>query len=333
MKMKRMLIYLTVFTFILAASVFADDFSKTGTVGAQFLKIGVGSRYQGLGEASVAVVNDAYSMYWNPAGLAYIESSNLTFTNVNWITDIALNYISFGTRVEGLGVIGLSATLLTMGDMEITTVDEPDGTGQTFTASDFSMSVGFARHLTTRLTFGAAIKYVHESIYNETASGIAFDFGTQLNTGFKSLRLGMNISNMGPSMKFSGPDLISSLDIEAGANDDGTALVEDYDLPLTFRLGIAYDFMSNADSRWTWAAEAKHPNDADQQASLGSEFAWQEKYFLRAGYKLNYDEQGLTLGGGLETEVGNNTILQIDYAWSNFDYLESVHRFSLGFCF
>ncbi len=331
--MKKVLIYTMVFLMAAGGSVFAADFTKTGSVGAQFLKIAVGSRYQGMGEASVAVVDDAYSLYWNPAGLAYIEGNAITFTNVDWIAGISLNYVGFGTRIEDFGVIGLSATLLTTGDMEVTTVDEPNGTGEMFQASSFALTGGFARHLTTRLTFGASIKYVYEKIYNESAEGFAFDFGTQLRTGLRSLRIGMNIANMGASMKFDGPDLLNPLDIQSGSTPNGTVSVDDYDLPLTFRLGVAYDFIDNPDNRCTVAMEAKHPNDNEQQAAIGSEYCYQQKYFLRAGYKINYEEQGLTFGAGVKTDMGERTVLVIDYAFSDFDRLESVHRFSVGFNF
>lgn len=331
--MKRVLIYCVACLVAVGAPALASDYTKTGSVGAQFLKIGVGSRYLGLGEASVAVVDDAYSMYWNPAGLANISSSNITFTNVDWITDVVLNYVSFATRVDEVGVFGFSATLMTMGDMEITTVDQPDGTGEMFDASSFALSAGFARNLTTRLAFGGSIKYVYEKIYNESAGGFAFDFGTQLRTGYKSLRIGMNISNLGAEMKFSGPDLLENLDMASGSTPKGAVEVDGYDLPLTFRLGIAFDLVDNVDNRLTMAVEAKHPNDNEQQASLGTEYCFQQKYFLRSGYKLNYVEQGLTFGGGIHTSLGDKTNLVIDYAWSGFDHLDSVHRFSIGFQF
>lgn len=311
----------------------ADEYSKVGSVGAQFLKIGVGSRYQGLGEASVAMVDDAYSLYWNPAGLAYIENSELTFTNVNWMTDISINFIGFGQRIEDFGTIGIAATLMSMGDMEVTTVDDPEGTGDFFSATSFALTAGYARFLTTRLAFGASIKYIYENIYNESAGGIAFDFGTQLHTGFKSLRIGMNVANMGPELQFNGPNLDAPLLNPTGTATGGRITVEPYDLPLTFRLGMAWDLIDNTQNRWTVAAEARQPNDAEQQAGLGGEYCFREKYSLRAGYKFNYSEQGLTLGAGLQTPLGQGSTLVADYAWSDFGRFESVHRFSIGFRF
>jgi len=331
--MKNIVIYFMALVVMVGGPTLAADYTKTGSVGAQFLKIGVGSRYQGMGEASVAIVDDAYAMYWNPAGLAGIESSNITFTNVNWITDVALNYVGFGTRLEDFGVIGFSATLLSMGDMEVTTVEQPDGTGEMFTASSFALTGGFAKNLTTRLSFGTSIKYIYETIYNESAGGFAFDFGTQLRTGYKSLRIGMNIANMGPNMKYSGPDLITPLDLQSGSTTNGEIAVDDYDLPLTFRLGMAFDLLDNLDNRVTVALEAKHPNDNDQQASFGSEYSYQGKYFLRTGYKFNYEEQGFSIGAGINSSMGENSRIVLDYAFSDFGRLESVHRFSVGFKF
>ena len=331
--MRAKIIYSLIIMTLAWGSAFTSGLSKSGSVGAQFLKIPVGSRYQGLGEASTAMVNDAYSLYWNPAGLAQIEGSHITFTNVNWVTDIALNYVAFGTRVADVGTVGFSATLLTMGNMEVTTVEQPEGTGEMFSASSMALSVGFARQLTPRLAFGAAVKYIHEEIYNEKAGGVAFDFGTQLETGFRSLRIGMNIANMGPEMKFSGPDLLQPLDIGTGSTPHGSVTVDPYELPLTFRFGAAYDLVDNIQNRWTVVAEAKQPNDNDQQASVGSEYCFHESYSLRGGYKFNTDEQGLSLGGGVNSRVGKETVLMVDYAWADFGRLESVHRFSIGFSF
>ncbi|MFH1699772.1 MAG: PorV/PorQ family protein [Candidatus Zixiibacteriota bacterium] len=331
--MKKVVIQIAVLLILLGGMSQADQFSKIGSVGAQFLKIGVGSRYQGLGEASVAIVNDAYSLYWNPAGLAYIEGSNLTFTNVNWVTDVNLNYVAFGTRIEDFGTLGISAALLSMGDMEVTTIDEPDGTGDMFTASSFALTFGYARFLTTRLAFGASFKYIYEKIYTESAGGIAFDFGTQLHTGYKSLRIGMNISNLGPNMEFSGPNLKVPIETQSATSRNGEVAVDSYDIPLTFRLGLAYDLINDPDNTVTMIVEAKHPNDLEQQASLGSEYNYRDQYFLRAGYKFNYSEQGLTLGGGLNAPIGRNSTLVADYAWSDFGRFDSVHRFSIGFKF
>jgi len=321
---------------LLTAAATSAENPKVGTVGAQFLKIGVGSRYQGAGEASVAMVNDVYSMFWNPAGLVEVENSAVSFTNVNWLLDINLNYFGYARRFENVGVIGVSATVLSMDDQEITTYDEQDGTGDYYSAVSYAVGLSYARQLTNRFAFGASFKYIGERIHKENASTFAFDFGTKLYTGFKSLRMGMSITNMGPNLQFDGPDLDVSWDeseTPQGTGIPASVKTTPYDLPMTFRVGLAYDIQTSSNSLVTFAGELKHPNDFHQQGSMGAEWSYNEMFFLRGGYKFRYSEEGLTLGGGLATNVSGDTDLLIDYAWQDFGRLESTHRFSVGFTF
>ncbi len=311
--------------------------AKVGAVGAQFLKIGVGSRYLALGDAAVAHVNDVYSMYWNPAGLARVEHAEASFTNVNWVLDVSLNYVAVARTLEDLGTFGLSAAVMSVGDQEITTFEQQDGTGRFYSAASYAVGVSFARQLTDKFAFGATVKYVGEEIHLDRASGWAFDFGTMLETGFRSLRLGMSITNMGSQLSFSGPGLDVTYDPldenDANADLDASLKTTPYSLPLTFRVGVAYDFLLSNDAIATMTADLKHPNDNIQQGSFGLEVTFQEQFFLRGGYKLNYDEENLTLGGGVQTTVAGDTRLAVDYAWSDLGRLTSAHRFSVGFLF
>ena len=332
--MKKLFICMFVTIFVVCS--ISAEFSKVGSSGAQFLKIGVGSKYQGLGEASVAIANDVYSMYWNPAGLASIDGSEVAFTNVNYLLDISLNYFGYAKAFEDVGVFGFSATVLSMGDQEITDFENQNGTGEYYSASSYSVGVSYARQLNTKFSFGGTVKYVGEKIHHERSEGFAFDFGTMLQTGYRSLRLGMSISNMGPEMTFSGSDLIYQ-DIQDPGTSDVPVTSEKkasaYELPMMFRVGVAYDLDFGPKSKVTIASEFKHPNDFDQQGSFGGQFGYDEKFFLRGGYKFNYDEEGLAFGGGLKTNLGEQTKLFIDYAWQDFGRLSSMQKFSIGFSF
>jgi hypothetical protein len=313
------------------------QFSKVGTAGAQFLKIGVGSRYQGMGEASVATAQDVYAMYWNPAGLTSIENSAVSFTNVNWILDIDLNYVGYARNFENIGVFGLSAAVLSMGPQEITTFQQQDGTGSTYTASSYALGVSWAKQLTTKFSFGVTAKYVGERIYQERSSGFAFDFGTLLYTGFKSLRLGMSIANMGPQLEFSGPNLDVRFDDQQGTGSNSpvsaSLKTSPYDLPMVFRVGLAYDVDFGSKSILTLCSELKHPNDNSEQGALGAEYGFNNQFFLRGGYKINYEEEHFSFGGGVRASVTRDTKLLIDYSWQDFGRLQSAQRFSVGFTF
>ncbi|MEE8576234.1 MAG: PorV/PorQ family protein [candidate division Zixibacteria bacterium] len=330
--------YILTFIIVVAAAVssFGLDASR-GSSGAQFLEIGVGSRYQGMGEASAATAGDVYAMYWNPAGLTEIENAAVSFTNVNWLLDIDLNYVGYAKYFEDVGVFGISATLLSMDKQEITTLQDQDGTGQFYSASSYAVGVSFARQLTTKFAFGATVKYVGEKIDFVKSQGIAFDFGTMLYTGYRSLRLGMSITNMGPNLRFDGNNLEVGYDALGGSGSNSEIQARlvptGYAMPLAFRFGIAYDMDIGPMSTVTLAADLEHPNDLNQQGALGAEFGYDNRYFLRGGYKINSDEETLSFGGGLDMPISGSSQIQIDYAWQDFGRLSTTHRFSVGFTF
>lgn len=328
-----LILILTLSTSVMAAG------NTAGSAGAQFLKIGVGSKYQGMAGSGVATVNDAYATFWNPAGLVGVENWSLAFTNVNWLVDIDLNYFSAAKYFDEVGVFAVSATVLSAGEQEITTtaVEGQNGTGQTYTASSWAIGLSFARQLTQRFAFGTTVKFIGETIGDVDSRGVGVDFGTLLHTGFSSLRVGMSITNMGPELKFSGAGLKIKYDDRTVDPNNSPVTAElstrPYNLPLAFRVGMAYDMEMGPNSLVTFAAEILDPNDGRQKGSLGAEFGYNEKFFLRAGYKLNYDEETLAFGGGMITPLGEDSNLVIDYSWQDFGRLESTQRFSVGFVF
>lgn len=320
-----------------AAGTLSANEAKIGTSGAQFLAIGVGSRYQGMGEAAVATVNDVYGAFWNPAGLASIEKSAVGFTNVNWLLDLDLNYVAVAHHFEDVGVFALSTSVLSGEKQEITTFEDQDGTGQFFSTTSYAFGISYARQVTAKFAFGGTVKYVGEKIHLVSSGGVAFDFGTLLTTGYRSLRIGMSISNMGQQLRFSGPGLDVKFDElgGSGANDavDASLKTTPYSLPLIFRVGLAYDLPMGPKSKTTLSAELKHPNDNVQKGAFGAEWSYDDRFFLRGGYKLNYDEEKFSLGGGMTTPISGSTSLVIDYSWQDFGRLESAQRFSVGFAF
>ena len=69
--------------------------SNPANTGLAFLKIGVGGRAVGVGEAYTAIANDASAAYWNPAGLAQLEHTEFLLTHNEWIQDVAHDFLGF----------------------------------------------------------------------------------------------------------------------------------------------------------------------------------------------------------------------------------------------
>jgi long-subunit fatty acid transport protein len=260
----------------------SSEFDNLGTSGAQFLKLDVDARVVGLGGANAAITRGAMALYYNPAGIANMDENSLAFSYTDWIADIKYNYLAYSRPISGFGNVGVHVAVLTMDDMERTTLEEPD-------------------------------------------------VGTIYYTGFRSLRIAMSTRNFGADTKYGGTELETTIDQD---DDPTTAPVEvrlnteSHPLPLTFRIGLAYDFEFNEDSKLLAALDGYNTRDQGQQGSLGLEYSWQERLAIRAGYKIDTDEEGVALGGGYNFEISGFGTLGFNYAWADLGRLESAHRFS-----
>jgi hypothetical protein len=316
-----------------------ETLSKTGTTSAQFLKIGVDARTTAMGNAGAAMQGDLSAMYWNPAGLGYITGLEAMFVYQDWLADVAYNYIAFATGLGNVGTIGVSVTSLSVPEDRVTTVEQPDGTGELFDASDLAINLSFSRRLTDKFSIGGSVKFIHQSIWHMSANTIAADIGALFTTPFKGIRIGACISNFGGDMQLSGRDTRFSKDPDA-FNEGNVKFVnamyetDQFPLPIFFRVGIAGELYEDENLRATFGLDALHPNDNTESLNSGLEVAFNEMLFLRSGYATLFrqdTEQGLTFGGGIHYRVWrSSTVLKIDYSYTDFGRLENVQRFSLG---
>lgn len=324
------------------------EFTKVGTVGAQFLKIGVDPRGVGMGGAYSAVVNDVTSLYWNPAGIAFVESQELIFSRVEWFADITNQFLGYVVPSGKWGSFGIGITALTMGKEDITTLSEPEGTGEQWGATSISAALSYGKRLTEQFAFGMNVKYIQESIWNMTSNGIAFDFGAFLHPGiWRSLRAGFVITNFGPDIQFHGGQLMENLIREDWEINQGPAEVElqasSYSLPLCLKAGIAYDVIDDPTNKLIIACDFSHPNDGDEKVHIGTEYTWKNMLSLRGGYKYDRDILGETNG---EKDRLNNSVnmafgcgfnigigprnYRVDYAGEDKGRLGLQHRFAFG---
>jgi opacity protein-like surface antigen len=263
------------------------------------------------------------------------------FTHSRWFADISYEWAGAMVNVGNLGMIGLSVTYLDYGDMEVTTLEEPDGTGQTFSAHDMAIALSYAKNLTDRFSMGGNVKYVGQTIKNTSASALAFDVGVLFLSDVYGLRIGASITNFGTDMQLSGKDLMVAHDVAPnieGNNDQILAdlRTDDFPLPLTFKVGLGMDVVKSEAHTVTVGVDALHPKDNAEYLNVGGEYVFNNMIALRAGYKslfLDNTEEGLTLGFGIGYDFAPNLRLQLDYAYQDMDILEKTQHFSLGIKF
>jgi hypothetical protein len=312
--------------------------TKVGTSAAKFLSIDVGPQATAMGSAYVSVANDISAMYWNPAGVALMNNFEAGFSSSKWIADISFNYAGAVLPIGGFGTIGLNATFLTMDQIERTTTESPDGTGEFVDAGSYAFGLVYARNLTDQFSIGVNVKYITERMYHSTANGFAVDVGALFDTHFNGLKLGMCISNYGTKMQLDGQDFQVQHDVYpsvAGNNGNINSKLstDPYDLPLLFRLGASMDVLKGmANSNLILSADVLHPSDDAEYMNVGAEYVFNNLIALRVGYKGLFakdSEQGLNYGGGIRYELAGTT-LKVDYSNISFGVLSSVHMFSVG---
>jgi len=338
--MKKLFFLAVSFLFVSSSLLYSQSgTNKTGTTAAQFLKIGVGSRPLGMGGAFTTFSGDLNAMYWNPAGIADIYSREANFNHIDWIADVNYDYASFASGIPDIGTVGLFVSVLSMGEMKVRTIEQPEGTGEFFSYGTMMIGISYARNLTENFAIGFNAKYIREKMYNESASAVALDIGTLYSIPLlNEFRIGASISNFGPKVKLEGRDLYRITQVGAGIGNQINTLVEleEFELPLTFRVGVAADFVKTGDQRLTAAVDAIHPNDNTEAMNSGIEYSWNESVFFRAGYKSMFEEggeQGLTFGFGFNTRLFNSALLCIDYAFQDFGRLQNAQHISVGIKF
>lgn len=311
----------------LISSITEAQFNKAGRTSMQFLKIGIGARQVAVGEANIASIRDINSIFWNPAGISALNGAEASFTYTSWIADLNIFSGAVGYNLAGIGTLALSYISLDYGDIPEALVTSPGGgidtrTGNTFSGSDLAFGVGFARQFTDKLSIGVNLRYIREDLFVFSSDLWSFDIGSFYDTGWKGIRLAMSAQN------FSTP---------ARWLDTKEEEQQSYDLPLVYRIGASIDLLGGSDlflggdptdQKLTLNIDAIHSNDYAERLHLGFEYWFMNMFSLRGGYKINHEEGNLSIGAGIKYNAGFLDI-RFDYAYVNYDFLQSPHRFSV----
>lgn len=318
------------------------DITKVGTTAGQFLKIGPGARALAMGGTYVGISDDIYAAYYNPAGVAINHGNGqAAFSHTQWIADINYDYAAASLNIESFGSLFISVTSMRVPEEKVRTFEFPEGNGQVWDASSVAFAVGFAKSLTDRFSIGFNAKYIQESIWSSSATGFALDVGTYYVTPFNGLIIGASISNFGTKMKLDGRDIQINYDpdgnLATGPNNIPAKFeMDQYDLPLTFRIGFSMDVITSRYIRIKAAFDATHPNDNTEYINSGIEFAYDELVFIRGGYKslfMDNSEESFTLGAGINYELSSQLFVKFNYAYGDFGRLKNIQYFDVGLVF
>ncbi len=322
--------------------------ARNGTEAASQLLIHQGARYLS-GGGSVAMVDGLESAYWNPAGLAKSQGVNAIFSNRTYLAGMNVNFFGASLNLKRLGTVGLSGRMLDVGDINVTDIYHPDGTGEIISPSYFVVGLSYARRLTNRSGMGVSVNYINEGFGRVTATGVTVDVGVQYENflDIDELDVGVALRNFGSPMRFSGSGLWVNAEASGSARETDWYKVEasQSDMPFIIDIGATYNV---AGLMLGGTYEVNH--FSQDKIKLMAEFGFGDIAAVRAGYLMDVEKpkddedtdadesemlENIFAGpsGGvslnLQKLIGLN--LSIDYAIFMTDYFDDNHVITLRF--
>ena len=330
-----------------AGHALAGGLDRMGTAGAQELRIPVGAASIAIGGSAVAIGNGIANIYYNPASLAAVDNAEALISYSTYLADSKVNYGAVSTKVGSQGNVALSIKVLNIGDIIVTTEDAPEGTGEILNPTYSVFGLTYGRRMTDRVSLGVTANYINEKIAQTTATGFAADFGVQYDTGWRGLRFGFAMKNIGPNMNFSGPDFEQRFTLPG---DDPSAQphvvrleATDFELPSYLQLGVSYDVGIAEKQHATIYGTFQGNNFSTDEYRIGAEYLLGEHIALRGGYvgqlALNSSDRqsdylySFMYGAGLNFKMGDRP-LSFDWAGTHVgQFFDDNQQVSLRIAF
>lgn len=305
--------------------------SNAGTAAYSFLKIGTGAKSQALGGAFVGLADDETALYYNPGGLTakaekpevyddlldkpveeVVVNNRFTATYINYLLDFQYGFLGYTRVLDERSAAGISLSYLNYGTFNRLNIDG-DKLG-TFGASNIAVGITYSKRLQPKFSAGVTGKFIYETIDEYSSNGLAVDLGIMyLLAEEGSSRLGLAVTNLGAQL---------------------SGLTETHKDPLPTKLAIGLSHMLRG-LPFLFSAEAGKPFDNDFYFALGAELVSLKPFFIRMGwssigkdYRTGDDSDTMAgFAGGFGYNYDKYTI---DYSYSSYVDLGSVHRISLG---
>ena len=287
-----------------APQAFAGNKDRSGQAGASELLINPWAASSGWGNAGMSFVHGVDAIFGNVAGISSCNTLDINFSHTSWLVgignDTRISSFGFLARVGESSVLGLSFMTFSIGEIPITTTQNPDGGLGTFKPNLMNINLAFAKTFSNSISGGFNLKIISESIKDMDGVGVALDAGIQYVTGpYDNVHFGITLKNIGPTMKFSGDGLSFKAFLVEGSTQQFTMVqrVDDFELPTQLSIAAAYDWLFAETNRLTIAGNFASNSFTNDQITGGLEYAWREMFMIRAGYTW---EKGIWTKGGVE---------------------------------
>jgi len=285
---------------LLSVTAFAGNPDRGGQASCTQLVVNGWARSSGLGWAAQSNVKGVESMYSNIGGMVLIPKTDIVFARTEWMKGTGINVSTFGFA-QNLGndnAIGLSLTSIDMGDIPITTVEQPNGGLGTFSPRFTNLGIGYSRKFTNTISGGVLLRVFSESASNTKLQGVAFDAGIQYKTSIKNpddAHFGVSIKNIGPDVKYSGDGIsLKVLNPKNGQEVTMNQRVAKYNIPALMNIGASYDIRLDKEKSTNFntlspALNFTYNAFSSNQLTFGMEYSYKKMFMVRAGYAYEKD--------------------------------------------
>ncbi|WP_051568528.1 PorV/PorQ family protein [Crocinitomix catalasitica] len=331
---------------------FAGNGDRVGSAGASELLINPWARSSAWADAGISCVNGIDAIFTNIAGLAFTDKTEIRFDRTNWLggSGVTINSAGLAQRISESSVISIAVMATSFGEIDITTVELPEGGLGTYSPTYSNFNVGYAREFSNSIYGGINVKVISQSISNLRATGVAIDAGIRYVTGEEDqMKFGIALKNVGPTMNVKGDGI--SLQAEYPGTGDLATLEQranSSELPSLLAIGGSYDFNFSETSKLTIALGFSANSFSNDQYRLGLNYAMEldkAKFDLMAGYvyekgvfasDFDFDQRttalsGLTAGVSVDALVGEKkNMIGIQYAFRQTRAFDNVHTIGLS---
>jgi len=358
---------LNIITIIALANLFIVNFSfggneqRAGQAGATELLINPWARSSGWGGANTSGARGLESLNLNVAGTAFTKRTELIFSHTNLYAGTGINMNAFGLsqKVGESGVLSLALMSINVGDIEITTVDLPEGGIGVYRPTLTNISLAYAKEFSNSIYGGLVVKIINEKTADIAASGVCFDAGIQYLTGIgknklgkknhDNLHFGISMRNVGPTMRFKG----DGLSFRGAVPPNNIVMTvesrsADFELPSLITIGVMYDLYFaqkvdtvadkiKSDHRISLAGNFTSNSFTKDQIHAGLEYSFKEIFMIRGGYVYekgigSYDTRttvytGPTVGVSVQIPMNKEkgSTFSIDYSYRDTNPFNGVH--------
>lgn len=294
---------------------FTVNSGDAGSSAASFFKFTPSPRGTGMGEAYPSITEDAYSAWWNPAGLASVEGPELAATYNDSMEDVTNQYLSLAYPIRYGSTLGLNITRLSVSPFQ--GYDARGTKSGKAESADIAAWAAYGWVLFKDeierpvLNVGAGLKSISGKLDSASANTAALDLGAAYygrpdnywmnKAPAQEFRVGLAVKNIGPGWKF---DRRSS------------------PLPRSATLGGSWLSHPGGCASLVLSLDQTYANDEKYYAAFGAEYLAFQLLSLRAGYRT-----GQEIGSGLRFGVGFRlSFMDIDYSMSPYGELGAMHE-------